>query len=28
VLFDAGATASLIIGVNLVADGLNGVFER
>jgi peptide/nickel transport system permease protein len=28
VLFDAGATASLIIGVNLVADGLNGVFEQ
>jgi peptide/nickel transport system permease protein len=28
VLFDAGATASLIIGVNLVADGLNVVFER
>jgi peptide/nickel transport system permease protein len=28
VLFDAAATASLIIGVNLVADGLNGVFER
>jgi peptide/nickel transport system permease protein len=28
VLFDAGATASLIIGVNLVADGLNGVLER
>jgi peptide/nickel transport system permease protein len=27
VLFDAGATASLIIGVNLVADGLNSVFE-
>jgi peptide/nickel transport system permease protein len=27
VLFDAGATASLIIGVNLVADGLAGVLE-
>ena len=28
ILFDAAATASLIIGVNLVADGLNSVFER
>jgi len=27
VLFDAAATASLIIGVNLVADGLQGLFE-
>jgi peptide/nickel transport system permease protein len=27
VLFDAAATASLVIGVNLVADGLQGVFE-
>jgi peptide/nickel transport system permease protein len=27
VLFDAAATASLVIGVNLVADGLAGVFE-
>jgi peptide/nickel transport system permease protein len=28
ILFDAAATASLIIGVNLVADGLNSVFEK
>jgi peptide/nickel transport system permease protein len=28
ILFDAAATASLIIGVNLVADGLNAVLER
>jgi len=28
ILFDAAATASLIIGVNLVADGLGGVLER
>jgi peptide/nickel transport system permease protein len=28
ILFDAAATASLIIGVNLVADGLGNVFER
>ncbi len=27
VLFDAAATASLVIGVNLAADGLQGVFE-
>jgi peptide/nickel transport system permease protein len=27
VLFDAGATASLVIGVNLVTDGLSSVFE-
>ena len=27
VLFDAAATASLIIGVNLAADGIQGVFE-
>ncbi len=27
VLFDAAATASLVIGVNLVTDGLAGVFE-
>ncbi len=27
VLFDAGATASLVIGVNLVTDGLQSVFE-
>ena len=27
VLFDAAATASLVIGVNLVADGLQSVFE-
>ncbi len=27
VLFDAGATASLVVGVNLVTDGLQGVFE-
>jgi peptide/nickel transport system permease protein len=27
VLFDAAATASLVVGVNLVADGLQGVFE-
>ena len=27
VLFDAGATASLIIGVNLAADGIQSVFE-
>jgi peptide/nickel transport system permease protein len=27
VLFDAAATASLIIGVNLTADGIQGVFE-
>jgi peptide/nickel transport system permease protein len=27
VLFDAGATASLVIGVNLVTDGLASVFE-
>jgi len=27
VLFDAAATASLVIGVNLVTDGLQGVFE-
>jgi peptide/nickel transport system permease protein len=27
VLFDAGATASLVIGVNLVSDGLSRVFE-
>jgi peptide/nickel transport system permease protein len=27
VLFDAAATASLVVGVNLVADGLAGVFE-
>ncbi|HEY3808774.1 MAG TPA: ABC transporter permease [Steroidobacteraceae bacterium] len=28
ILFDAAATASLIIGVNLVADGLDGVFGQ
>jgi peptide/nickel transport system permease protein len=28
VLFDAAATASLIIGVNLIADGLQSVLER
>jgi peptide/nickel transport system permease protein len=28
ILFDAAATASLIIGVNLVADGLGNVFEQ
>jgi peptide/nickel transport system permease protein len=28
VLFDAGATASLILGVNLVADGLGGILEQ
>jgi peptide/nickel transport system permease protein len=27
VLFDAGATASLVIGVNLVTDGLQSVFD-
>jgi len=27
VLFDAAATASLVVGVNLVADGLESVFE-
>jgi peptide/nickel transport system permease protein len=27
VLFDAAATASLVIGVNLVTDGLSGVFD-
>jgi len=27
VLFDAAATASLVIGVNLVADGLAEVFD-
>jgi peptide/nickel transport system permease protein len=27
VLFDAGATASLVIGVNLAADGIGSVFE-
>ncbi len=27
VLFDAGATASLVVGVNLVTDGLQSVFE-
>jgi peptide/nickel transport system permease protein len=27
VLFDAAATASLIIGVNIAADGIQGVFE-
>jgi peptide/nickel transport system permease protein len=27
VLFDAAATASLVVGVNLVADGLQSVFE-
>jgi peptide/nickel transport system permease protein len=27
VLFDAGATASLVIGVNLAADGIESVFE-
>ena len=27
ILFDAGATASLVIGVNLVTDGLQQVFE-
>jgi peptide/nickel transport system permease protein len=27
VLFDAAATASLVVGVNLVADGLAGVFD-
>jgi peptide/nickel transport system permease protein len=27
VLFDAGATASLVIGVNLVTDGLSSVFD-
>jgi peptide/nickel transport system permease protein len=27
VVFDAGATASLVVGVNLVADGIQGAFE-
>jgi ABC-type dipeptide/oligopeptide/nickel transport system permease subunit len=28
VLFPAGAIASLVIGVNLMADGLTQAFER
>ena len=27
VLFDAGAIASLVVGVNMVADGVHGAFE-
>jgi peptide/nickel transport system permease protein len=28
VVFDAAAIASLVVGVNLVADGIQGVLER